>query len=321
MNEGGKLEALRALLKPFPASLAVVEAIVEGWPEHAAYLLKSFEARSPEVLRASETVALAVVRLMDGGAPRFAADYRWLCDRLREEELFFHREGRYRLSTFQQALNEVYRNAPYMERYVNGMLLSHLAWYNHAATFEMFQSALIAASARPFDYLEVGPGHGLMIYFAAQSALARSLEAWDVSAVSLRETRAALDRLALEKPLRLREMDILGGTGEGERDAASAFDLVVISEVLEHLERPADALRFLRGALRDDGRLFVNVPLNSPSPDHIYLLREPDEARALIEAGGFKVEEIRLFATQNMRLDRALANKVSVSAAIIAVPA
>lgn len=312
---GAKAEELRELVSAAPHTSAILATVLDVWPEHAAYLTKSFSARTPEMLQAGEAAAAAIRRLIAGHESQFASDYRWTCDRLRDEELFFHREGRYRLSTFAEANAEVYSNAEYMGRYVNGLLLTQILWYNHIATFEMFLNGVLASRTAPFDYLEVGPGHGLMVYFAAQSPLCRSLEAWDVSAVSLRETRAALDTLGLDKPVSLVETDILQAKRPGRQ-----FDLVVISEVLEHLETPKTALGFLRDCVKDDGRVFVNVPLNSPSPDHIYLFSDPQDVNALVEGAGFRVEQMSLFATQAKRIDSALANKISVSAGVLARP-
>jgi 2-polyprenyl-3-methyl-5-hydroxy-6-metoxy-1,4-benzoquinol methylase len=314
--ESEKSEKLRVLLSERPETHAVIEAVLAVWPEHAAYLLKNFLLRTPAMLDATEGAAKASRKLMAGDEGRFAADYRWTCDRLRDEEIFFHREGRYRLSTFVEANAEVYSNHDYMGRYVNGLLLSQLLWFNHIATFEMFLNRVLGAAERPFDYLEVGPGHGLMTYFAAENPFSRSLEAWDVSAVSLRETRAALDKMAVAKPVSLTETDILATSPPTKR-----YDLIVISEVLEHLEQPGQALRFLRNAISDDGTIFINVPLNSPSPDHIYLLTTPDEARALVEEAGFRVQTVELFATQGRPIEKALESRLSVSAGIIAHPA
>jgi SAM-dependent methyltransferase len=310
-----KAEALRELLSAYPATSAVIETVLKVWPEHAAYLHKSFSPRSGAMLRAGEAAAVACAKLIDGHGEVVAADYRWTCDRLRDEELFFHREGRYRLSTFAEADAEVYSDHAYMGRYVNGLLLTQVLWYNHVATFEMFLGQVLGGSSTPFDYLEVGPGHGLMVYFAAQSPLCRQLQAWDVSSVSLRDTRAALDKLGLTKPVVLVETDILRAEPPSE-----AFDLIVISEVLEHLETPGRALRFLRDALKDEGRIFINVPLNSPSPDHIYLFETPDDVKALAEDAGLRVEAMSLFATQGRSIESALANRISVSAGLVARP-
>ncbi len=220
---------LDALLGERPASLALANIALTAWPEHDKFLIRSFRQRSSEVLDATEIVSTAILKLIDGDERRFGEDYRWTCDRLREEEIFFHREGRYRLSTFADAYAEVYSNHEYMRRYVGGLLLTQALWFNHVATMEMFLSRVLGATTGPFDYLEIGPGHGLMTYFAAESKLARSLEAWDVSSVSLEETKAALGKLGVPKPVALVETDILQ-VGAARR----RFDLVVMSEVLEH---------------------------------------------------------------------------------------
>ena len=311
-----KADQLREHLAGAPQTLAIVEAVLATWPDHAAYLLKSFQSRSPAIMAASEAAAGAARKLMAGDEARFADDYRWTCDKLRDEELYFHREGRYRLSTFAEALAEVYSDHAYMGRYVNGLLLTQVLWYNHVATFEMFLNRLLGTTQAPFDYLEIGPGHGLMPYFAALSPLAGSLEAWDVSSVSLRETRAALDRLETPRDVALVEVDILRATLPPKQ-----FDIVVISEVLEPLEKPDLARAVLRKAVKPDGRVFVNVPLNSPSPDHIYLLSSPEEATALAEQAGFRVAALELFATQGRKVESALAHRISVSAGMILAPA
>ncbi len=308
--------SLDAILRDRPSARAVAEIALDAWPEHDKFLLRSFRQRSPETLDASETVAAGVLKLIAGEEKRFGQDYRWTCDRLREEEIFFHREGRYRLSTFAEAYAEVYSNHEYMRRYVGGLLLTQVLWYYHVATMEMFLSRVLGDLTMPFDYLEVGPGHGLMTYFAAASNLSRSLEAWDVSAASLEETDAALKKLGASKPIALVETDIM------QADAAKKrFDLVVISEVLEHLETPASALRFLRSAISEGGRIFINVPINSPSPDHLYLFSSPGEVVALVEGAGLRVERMETYATQGRPVETALAQKISVSAGVVARPA
>jgi 2-polyprenyl-3-methyl-5-hydroxy-6-metoxy-1,4-benzoquinol methylase len=311
-----KAAALASQLGDLPETRAIVDAVLAAWPDHAAYLVKSFAARNPAQLAATETASAAARRLMAGDEARFAAGYKWTCDQLRDEEIFFHREGRYRLSTFAEAWDEVYSNHAYMAPYVDGLLLSQILWFNHVGTFEMFLGRVLGGVDAPFDYLEIGPGHGLMVYLAAGSPLVRSLEAWDVSAVSLGETRAALAKLGVTKPVSLVEVDILKAEAPAQQ-----YDLITISEVLEHLEQPQLALAFLRKALRPGGRIFINVPLNSPSPDHIYLFSTPDELTAMVEAAGFRVTACEMFATQGRKIESAIANRISVSTGIIAVPA
>jgi len=310
-----KEASLDAILRDRPSALGVANIALGAWPEHDKFLLRNFRQRSPEILDATETVAAEVLKLIAGEEKRFGEDYRWTCDRLRDEEIFFHREGRYRLSTFAEAYAEVYSDHDYMRRYMSGLLLTQVLWYNHVASMEMFLSRVLGGASKPFDYLEIGPGHGLTVYFAAASPLSRSLEAWDVSAASLEETDAALKKLGVSKPVSLVETNIMQ---PGE--ATKRFDLVVISEVLEHLEKPADALRFLRSAIAEGGRIYINVPINSPSPDHLCLLSSREDVVAMVEEAGLRVERIELYATQGRPVNTALAQRISVSAGVIARP-
>lgn len=309
-------DPFEGVLRDYPASRAIADAVLEVWPEHLRYLRKSFAGRDPALMATTERLAEAAQLLAGTRIGEIAVHYRWTCDRLREEELHFHRTGRYRLSSFAEADREVYSDAAYMARYMDGLLFSQVLWVNHAASCHFFLTetpVLLAPGAR---YLEIGPGHGLMIYLALRDFGLASASAWDISEVSLAQTRAALERLG-RSDCDFRVQDIAAAHGE-----AGAYDLVVVSEVLEHLEDPGAALGYLRPLIAPErGLLFVNVPMNSPSPDHLYLLESPEAARALLTGNGFEILAEGFFATQGTALERALRNRVSVSACLLARPA
>jgi 2-polyprenyl-3-methyl-5-hydroxy-6-metoxy-1,4-benzoquinol methylase len=305
---------LEELSRRMPATAVIVEAVLAIWPDHDRYMRKSIEARDPTTLRATEILAEAALKLAGGRLAELAVNYRWTCDRLREEELNFHRTGSYRLKTFEEAYREVYSDAAYMEKYVDGLLLSQILWFNHAASCAFYLSTtpqLLPAGGR---MLEIGPGHGLMTYLALRDFGLESAAAWDLSPVSIEHTRAALALLGFDK-VDFRVCDLMAAKPEGE-----TFDLVVLSEVLEHMEDPKSAMRALRPFLGKSGLVFINVPINSPSPDHLYLMQTPDDARQLLTETGFAIVEERFFATQGTALDRALRNRVSVSACLFARP-
>lgn len=67
------------------------------------------------------------------------------------------------------------------------------------------------------------------------------------------------------------------------------FDSMVFSEVLEHMEDPRGSLEALRGLLAPQGRLFVNMPINSPAPDHLFNADTPEDLEKFIVDAGFKV--------------------------------
>lgn len=68
------------------------------------------------------------------------------------------------------------------------------------------------------------------------------------------------------------------------------FDTVILGEVLEHLDRPADLLAAARRALAEGGQLLVTVPLGwLEHPDHRQAFL-PTRLIELIEAGDFSVQ-------------------------------
>jgi hypothetical protein len=81
-------------------------------------------------------------------------------------------------------------------------------------------------------------------------------------------------------------------------------------------------LRGLRQHLAPRGRLFVNVPVNSPAPDHIYLLRTPEEAVEMVRSSGYDVLDHRFFPMTGHTEAKARKNKLTISCVIVAtVPA
>jgi glycosyltransferase involved in cell wall biosynthesis len=86
-----------------------------------------------------------------------------------------------------------------------------------------------------------------------------------------------------------------------EKVGPGAFDTVLCVNVLEHLEHPQFAVAGFAEALHPGGKLLVQVPahgwLESAADQalgHIRRFEGPD-LRELLEAGGFRVEELRQF--------------------------
>jgi SAM-dependent methyltransferase len=79
------------------------------------------------------------------------------------------------------------------------------------------------------------------------------------------------------------------------------FDLIVMTDVLEHLEDDAGSLRALRTRLKPGGRLLLTVPASpwlwsEHDVTHHHLRRyRPAELRAVATAGGFNVEYLSCF--------------------------
>ncbi len=309
------MATLENLLAGRPHLERLTRLVTTAWPEHADYLSKSFAVRTPTLLDTSDDMAEVVLRLAGDNAEQAAQDYRWLCHVIREEELNFARTDSYRYSTFAETNAHVYSDDVFMQRYMHGLLLSHVLWYMHASSLHFFLGRLAARVKSEGKMMEVGSGHGLLIYLALTRLGMKEAVAWDISPISLAQTKAALGQLGMDDRARYAIQDM------HEVDAGSEqFDLIILSHLLEHLEQPVDALQKIRHTVAKSGYLFVNVPLNAPMPDHIQLLSDPNDAIRMIEDGGFRVLEIASHTTQAASLPRALKRKIAVTCSIIAEP-
>src|SRR5262245_22045991 len=124
---------------PYPSLSTIIAELLTVWPEHKKYLQARFIGDDEAFRARSDEIAGRVLTLVGPRLPEFCADYRWMCKNFIDEELYFRRHKRYRLSTFAEAYEKVYSNIPYMSRYVNGILLSQLFWHNHAAAMDLFR--------------------------------------------------------------------------------------------------------------------------------------------------------------------------------------
>jgi 2-polyprenyl-3-methyl-5-hydroxy-6-metoxy-1,4-benzoquinol methylase len=285
----------------------------ERTPAHRKYLETRLSRAAPDSLPVLEDLAKQIHALAGPRLPDICDNYDFICRIVRQEEIFFRRHGRYRLSSFADANRLVYADAEYMGKYMDGLLLTQIYWSNHSASYQFYKNVFLGKAPTGYDYLEIGPGHGLLLHQAISDVRSGSVTGWDLSQASIDRTREALKMLgARGKSPSLLLQDLYAADDQGAR-----FDCVTFSEVLEHLEDPKGALVKLRSLLKPTGRLFVNVPINSPAPDHLYLLESPEEAVAAVEAAGFEIEHAEFYPMTNHTLEQARKHKLTISACIV----
>jgi len=200
-----------------------------------------------------------------------------------------------------------------MEKYLKGLLVSQVLWKNQSEAFLFYKKYFLGALNTGSDLLEIGPGHGLLMYIAAQSSNINSITGWDVSESSLKMTEKTLDSVGLSFPFSLRSQNILEAVPKNEN-----FDAVVMSEVLEHLEKPASAIEVVYNILRVNGLAYFNMPINSPAPDHIYLCRSQVEVEDLIRGAGFKIKMARSSPATGFTLESAIKRKATINVLVLA---
>ncbi len=297
----------------FPSIAAVVAAVIKEWSEHEKFVQTSLGTADEDYLSRLENVSENVLVLADGELDRFAADYRWTCGILREEQFYFARNKEYRRSTIAEAIRDVYANGAYMSRYINGLLLSQVIWQNHTQAMDIYRMRFLPGNKDNYHHLEVGPGHGLFMVYAADDPRCASLAAWDVSVSSLESTQDALKKMHVERTVDMLEAEICSIV-----PAPDQFDSIMCSEVLEHTEQPQKALDNMLKALRPGGRLFLNIPVNSPAPDHIYLWRKPEEIRSMVAACGYEIEDFIEIPPTGKTLEQAYKQGIDISCVAIA---
>ncbi len=300
----------------YPHAARMIAAVLADWPEHERFLSESFARRDAALLHSTDRVAATILAVigMDEALRRYAGDYRFLCGRMLEEELHFRRSGHYRLSRFADALAQVYDDPVFMDRYMNFLLLTQVLLSNHAEAIANFEQSYLPRLPAGTRHLEIGPGHGLLLHSAAQSPQIATLTGWDISATSIAQTRACLDAMAVKKPVALVLQDLFAAKPASSADAG--FGSVVLAEILEHLEDPHAALRAVSGHMAPGGWLWVHVPINSPAPDHLYLLRTPEAAVDLVRSAGFEPVEQAFFPMSGQTLERARKRDLTISAVI-----
>jgi 2-polyprenyl-3-methyl-5-hydroxy-6-metoxy-1,4-benzoquinol methylase len=295
----------------YPNVATLIDAQLQAFPEHETFLQVRFRELSAENLKFADDVALLILRIAGENLEQCCADYRWLTQIVLEEEIFFRRENRYRLTTFAEALANVYSDRVYMTRYMNGLLLSQLWWANHTQVLHQFRDVYLPAIPAGASHLEIGPGHGLYLYLAASGPQRLDVSSWDVSEASLDLVRASFAALGLTRPVTLSLTDMF-------EPSTKLFDSITLSEVLEHLEEPDRALATIARLLKPGGHTFINVPVNSPAPDHITLYRAPEDAVAAVAAAGLEIVSTMFAPATGASLARARKLALTISTAIIA---
>lgn len=122
-----------------------------------------------------------------------------------------------------------------------------------------------ASDGTSLRVLDIGCGHGALTLTLAESA-SFEVVAVDVLASRLSSVRAKMRNRDPNAAVHVR---ILLADGEALPFRDHAFDVVVATEVLEHLDEPERMLREARRVVRPGGRFFVTTPNAEAMPYRI----------------------------------------------------
>lgn len=261
----------------------LTSALLDIYPDHRRFLDSSFADRTPDEISFSYSLADLLMTLMGDKLDSHLKNYRTMCSEFWREALYFARHGNYRRTNIEEVIREVYSNPAYMKMYIEGLLVSQLYFNNHFRVLSVFANQFLKGYEAK-SVLEIGPGHGLFLLHAAVAFSDCKCFGLDISETSLQTTRGVFERMKLADRLELEIRDVAKSTGPQR-----TFDVLILSEILEHLENPGEILDNLSQFVDRQSRIFINVPVNSPAPDHIFLWQSPEALEDFLQGHALEI--------------------------------
>lgn len=291
--------------------MKIHDRIIELWPDHKNFL----EKIDKELIKDRPDLFEAVYSIVSTDLDKFILGYRWVVEMMIEEEIHFRRSGQYRNKDFTQVNSEIYQLKNYMSKYVDGLLLSQILWPNHVMLMDYYVKNFLKRIELTAmgQHLEVGPGHGLFLHFTAMNCNV-NIEAWDISPTSVEYVQNNLRILGTDKRVHLKCKNLFDLI---DPISYKLYSSMVLSEILEHLEEPKLALFQLIKLLKPGALIFINVPVNSPAIDHIFLFKSPEEVIELILETGLKIIDTYYCPAAGYSEDKARRMKTTISCAFI----
>lgn len=205
-------------------------------------------------------------------------------DFLRRQTAFI-RTGDYQAEDAQAVYEEVYCSESVMREYLNGLLLTYIAWPNHYRLLQFYRNRYVSKGP-PGRCLEIGPGHGFLALLHLEADSSNTLLGVDISPHSVAFTDELLTVAGIDRA----RFEIC--EGDATKDFAGVterFDRIVIAEVIEHVEQPQRLLRSAVEHSYPETLLFLSTVVNIEAIDHLYLYRSLDEVREMIDECGLAI--------------------------------
>lgn len=284
----------------------VVERITQLNPLHSKKIRSNIESFDGEYFsKADEFLDKFVDLLKDEGKDLdYAIDcYLKMIADVYYESVRFVQTGQYTSTSFKEVNERVYNDPGVMEYYMYGLLMSQFLWRQHYEILLYFREVMNENKAHIRRYLEVGGGHGLYISEAI-NILGDNCEfdLVDISESSLNIAKKMIGNDAVNYYL----------TDVFDYYPDHKYDFITMGEVLEHVEDPVSLLKKLHSLAKDDGKVYITTPTNAPAIDHIYLFKNADDIREVIDKAGFNIEKDYCIWSEDLPPDLLEKHKISM---------
>jgi len=294
----------------WPLSEQLIELILSQKPMHRKFMQATLAEITSDERNSAETY---ISFLLNEGwtLEEVSNSYITVIQDMFREELYFMQTGRYRCSSYIEALEFVYNNDEYMQKYMVGLGLSSYWWINHVQMLRFFRRTLPAN--RGGVYREIGPGHGLYLLEAMKISSFESFEGVDISETSVGLTNRIINSGHFG---RFSKAQIWQGDFLAEEFDAPA-DALVMGEILEHVEDPALFLRRAYEVTTSTAHIFLTTCINSPAVDHIYNPGSLEGLEAIIQSSGFDISDKIVLPKQGFTIEECVKSRLSVNIALV----
>lgn len=197
----------------------------------------------------------------------------------------FNQERGYLAESAEAIREEVYESESIMKEYLDGLLLTYVAWPNHFRLLQFYINRYLT-SGSPGRCLEVGPGHGWLSLLQLRAHPDNRFLGLDISPHSVQYCARLLEAAGIAPDrFEVRHSDATQGFDCGD----VLFDRIVMAEVLEHVERPDAMLKDAFEHSHEGTAVFLSTVANIECIDHLYLYRTVDEIREMVNDCGFSI--------------------------------
>lgn len=201
----------------------------------------------------------------------------------------------YLYSTEVETLDAVYKNKDlFCGYYLEGLLLTQALWPNHFMLMKNFHDSFLPTLSRETRVLEVGTGMGLYLRYMLKSAPALNYTGLDISPYAIDFAKRFVSDVQTGKS-QLEFMQTSVTDPKGLRFQSNEFGSLIMGEVLEHIEKPIEALRELIRITKSGGRLFLTTVVFAAAIDHIYLFHNAEEVLQLCMKAGWEIDRTWIY--------------------------
>jgi len=277
------------------------------------YLENSLADITPEESAKLENLLNFYIQREQNSIKKIADKYLSHISSLVEEQRYFVEFGKYRFSTFKEVEN-YYKDSDYMSNYTVSLGLSTYLWHLHRELNRLFVNMCKSIVCTGCEkYLEIGPGHGEYFVTAMQNTNFQQYTAVDISktAIELTNDYVKYSFPDTDKRYEVIHEDIF------KYQPKQLFDVIVMGEVLEHVENPNAFLHRIYQLASDNAKIFITTAINAPQIDHIYLFNNFDEITDLIRSECFTIIDSVVVNANNLPLEKAEKRKVAINAGFI----